>query len=320
LKKLLIGPLVPPIGGVATHISRYSALYGTPVIEENDIRSMQKAIKIFLLKDTEIYIHSSSYYITFLLLVKRAIFRRGCKIFLVNHNFQSICNYKQRTKYRLLHFMHYRLVHRCEAIYAVSQEIIDKMEGIYGKATYILFDPFVPPDVSTESRIIETYEPEVLNFIKTHALVLCSGAWHISFHNGADLYGFDLLIELIERIKDRIPGIGLVFFIGNPTYNEEYIKECMNRIERFGISENIQLVTGQKEMWPIIKRSDLFIRATNTDGDPISIKEALFLHTPVLASDCVKRIDEVELFKNRNIDSLEIQTLRMLRTMEFKTK
>ena len=45
------------------------------------------------------------------------------------------------------------------------------------------------------------------------------------------------------------------------------------------------------------------IRATATDGDAISIKEALYLQKPTIATDCVPRPQGVILFEYNNADS-----------------
>jgi hypothetical protein len=46
------------------------------------------------------------------------------------------------------------------------------------------------------------------------------------------------------------------------------------------------------------------LRTTNTDGDAISIREALDLNKIVIASDVVKRPQGVKLFKTRDVNSL----------------
>ena len=48
----------------------------------------------------------------------------------------------------------------------------------------------------------------------------------------------------------------------------------------------------------------MFIRPTNTDGDAVSIREALDFNIPCIASDVVVRPKEVKLFKNRDIMDL----------------
>jgi glycosyltransferase involved in cell wall biosynthesis len=54
----------------------------------------------------------------------------------------------------------------------------------------------------------------------------------------------------------------------------------------------------------MISASDVFVRPTFTDGDSISVREALSLGIPVIASDCVERPDGVVLFKTGNAGDL----------------
>ena len=58
------------------------------------------------------------------------------------------------------------------------------------------------------------------------------------------------------------------------------------------------------EIWPLYLTSDVFVRATNTDGNALSIKEALWFETPVIASDCVDRPEGITLFRSRSAESL----------------
>jgi hypothetical protein len=50
----------------------------------------------------------------------------------------------------------------------------------------------------------------------------------------------------------------------------------------------------------ILETSDLFLRATNTDGDATSLREALALDVPVAASDASPRPEGVVLFRKRD--------------------
>ena len=47
----------------------------------------------------------------------------------------------------------------------------------------------------------------------------------------------------------------------------------------------------------LLKHVDYFVRNTSTDGDALSVKEALYLNVPTLCSDVVDRPRGVRLFK-----------------------
>jgi len=312
-QKLFIGPLPPPIGGVSNHILRYALKYNIDAIDDRTIRSWKIFRKIFLLKNTDIFSHSGNWDLAFLLVIKSVLFKRKCKYFIVNHNFQHLTIIKKTIKSRIKQFFIFTFIKQCEIAYVVNNELIPKMIKIYGKHNYVLYDPFVPPVEEMEGDILKTYSEDLHVFLNNRFPIISSGAWQLSFHNGEDLYGLDLMIDLVAEICKYYPKIGLFFFIGDAEFNSEYFELSKEKIKKLNIINNIQFVVGQKELWPIIKRSNLFIRATNTDGDPLSIKESLFFGVNVLASDCTNRDAKVNLFKNRDVDSLIFNTLRILK-------
>jgi glycosyltransferase involved in cell wall biosynthesis len=178
------------------------------------------------------------------------------------------------------------------------------MRPFYGDLVYQFYNPFVPPNIALESSLLNKYCDEIQHFLKTKYPILTSGAWHLSFYDGIDLYGLDLLIELVRNLKLKHPNVGLIFGLADSDYNKDYYMKCVKIIKENGIQNNIIFLQGQQELWPLIKRSQIFIRSTITDGDPLSIQEALFFNVPVVASDCTNRDNRVKLFRSRNIDSL----------------
>jgi glycosyltransferase involved in cell wall biosynthesis len=71
-------------------------------------------------------------------------------------------------------------------------------------------------------------------------------------------------------------------------------------------------VTEPYPFYPLLLKSSVFIRPTNTDGDAISLREALYFGVPSVASDVVTRPEGTILFKNRNIDDLTVKVRDLL--------
>jgi glycogen synthase len=85
-------------------------------------------------------------------------------------------------------------------------------------------------------------------------------------------------------------------------------------VEESGYKENI-LLGGNVEhhvVLHLIKDADILLRTTLFDGDAISIREALFLGTPVIATDVSERPDGVELIKVGDKTALLEATRRAL--------
>ncbi len=55
---------------------------------------------------------------------------------------------------------------------------------------------------------------------------------------------------------------------------------------------------------PLFEYIDIFLRPTNTDGDSLSIREAIYSGIPTIASDIVERPFGTITFKNRVVSDL----------------
>ena len=89
-----------------------------------------------------------------------------------------------------------------------------------------------------------------------------------------------------------------------------------NKITTIGIDKNFIFITQNYQFYPILMASDLFVRPTNTDGDAISIREALHFRIPSVVSDAVPRPKGTNLFKNRDIHSFTIKVENILENYE----
>ena len=173
--------------------------------------------------------------------------------------------------------------------------------SIWGKRAEIHEIPeFIPP---AEVPPLD-HEP-ILALRRRCRHLLSSNAWKISFHEGEDLYGLDLLVEMMRRlVADRGLDVGLVFLMPN-TGDDAYFEEIQGWIRTAGLSDRWLFVTEPRDesssLWKI---TDVVVRATNTDGNSVSVLEALSLGVPVVASDCVERPPGATLFGTRNVDDL----------------
>jgi glycosyltransferase involved in cell wall biosynthesis len=177
--------------------------------------------------------------------------------------------------------------------------------------------PFLPPD-EKESDFEEI--PEfVWNFINNHSPVISANAFQLKFYKDQDLYGLDMCVELCDKLKSEYKNIGLVFSL--PEIGDvNYFTKMKSIIIQKGIEKNFLFITTPLMLYPILRSSDLFLRPTNTDGDALSIREALSFSVPVIASDVVHRPSGTILFKNRDIDDLLLKTITVLEKLEYYKK
>lgn len=170
---------------------------------------------------------------------------------------------------------------------------------ITDERSYIL-PAFIPPTCQERSGI----NTNIRLFRGKYSFLISANTSKLSIENGIDIYGFDLLIELIHALGKKGIDAGLVFCLPQ-TGDIDYYKKCLDKIQQYGISEHIMILSTPMingfEIWEL---SDLFIRPTLTDIEGISVKEALFCHTPAIASDVCSWPPSTILFKNRDFNDL----------------
>ena len=114
-------------------------------------------------------------------------------------------------------------------------------------------------------------------------------------------YGFDLLVAALARLRGRYPSFGcLVMGSG------EQRAEAEERIHEAGLEENVLIVGDvvHDVCLALMSISQVFIRPTLEDGDSVSVREALSLGVPVVASRVGARPDGAILFHPGDVEEL----------------
>ena len=124
------------------------------------------------------------------------------------------------------------------------------------------------------------------------------------FYSNEDMYGLDLIVRLALELKLEFQQAGFVVVIPEIT-NESYFGTIRAGIKKNGLDPFFCFAVGNHFSFiPFLKYADLFIRATNTDGDALTLREALYYGVPSVASDVCIRPEGTVLFQNRNIKEL----------------
>ncbi|MFM9903217.1 MAG: glycosyltransferase family 4 protein [Pyrinomonadaceae bacterium] len=99
-------------------------------------------------------------------------------------------------------------------------------------------------------------------------------------------------IEAMTDIVRDLPDAGLMIVGGG-----SMLAEVTAAVEASGCTGNIYLAGNVEHAVTLhlMKDADIFLRTTLFDGDAISVREALFLGTPVIATDTGERPDGVHL-------------------------
>jgi glycosyltransferase involved in cell wall biosynthesis len=187
-------------------------------------------------------------------------------------------------------------------VITVSNEINDEIKP----KEKIVLHAFVPPIIENEiplpENIIELLENNINNKI------IIANAFKLVLHKNEDLYGLDLLIDVARMIKKDNKNYKIIFVVAS---TNDKLKFYEKMIKNENLESQISLIPHSLSFVKLMLKSDLVIRPTNTDGDALTIREAIFLNRPIIASDVVKRPSKTVLFKNRDSKDLytKIKTL-----------
>jgi len=176
---------------------------------------------------------------------------------------------------------------------------------------------FILPTIKGE-EIVEIPQ-KVWDFINSHRPVISANASKIVFYNDQELYGIDMCIDLCANLKHAYPQIGFIFCLPN-IGDYDYFNKMKQRIKKRGIEDNFLFQIKPCQLYPIIMRSDVFVRPTNVDGYGISIAEAIYFKVPAVASNVCPRPEGTILFKNRDIDDFTSKAKDILNNYEEHKK
>jgi glycosyltransferase involved in cell wall biosynthesis len=171
-----------------------------------------------------------------------------------------------------------------------------------------LLGAFLPPEAS--ERDPSLLPQELRAFAQSHRPLLVSNGAVATF-KGEDKYGVDLMLEATRQLATDMPNLGAVFCV-TAVHDEARWRLLQAEVERLGLGERFRFVRQLPSLMPLLETADATLRATNTDGDALSVHESLLLGTPALTSDVVVRPELADLFRNRDADDLTEVLRRVL--------
>lgn len=306
-KILLIGPAPNNIGGISIHLRRLTELlsdvYVFSIIDEGrkrwsgvyNVRSLDVRKYFQIVKAADIvHIHSGVWILRlFHVLCCKTILHK--RTLVTVHRDPSIESFSMITKFCLS---------LCDAVIAVNEKgykfLLDN-----NKCKYYHLPAFIPPNIETEPQLPDTITTWIEKVRKNPKnVILCSNAWNLVFHNGVDLYGLDICIDAIAMLNKTSHNYFLIFVLASNTGHQELLIQYKSKIKELGLSDNIFIYESPTSFVRLLNECDIVLRCTNTDGDAISIREALHLGKCVVASDVVERPEGTIIFKTRDVNDL----------------
>lgn len=304
LKRLLeIGPYCE-IGGVSIHIRRLVHLlskdFKVDIIDESKIKFSDG--KIFNLRSKNlltylkliyssdiVHIHTAMNWLRFVHVVISKLFFK--KVVVTIHSIMHIEN----KKHNLLLKISLKLSNN---IIYVNEKIKQELGQSKGK----IMPAFLPPIMKNEEDLPEEITRLLIKNNKKKIVV--SNAYRLDWYNGSDLYGFDLLLEVADIAKTNKDNVLIILIISSINHDDPLLVKYNDFIRSRKLENNIIIIPYSISFVKLILKSDMVIRATNTDGDALTIREGLFFNKPVIASNVVQRPKGTILFSNRDRNDL----------------
>jgi glycosyltransferase involved in cell wall biosynthesis len=298
LPLLIIGPLPPPRSGVSIHIQRLSRdLRGrgiehaildesrTPTEGIPNLHRMSPLAYLRMLRKAGlIHIHTSNRYVRLAHTVAARLM--GARVLHTVHGHHE--KFLPRISLRLACWLGHESI-------AVSNAVAIEI-GLPAK----IIPAFIGP--GPEDEIIPADVAAWISRQKAaRRKVVAMNAYRPRKIDGVDLYGIDMLIDTFAR-PDVKSAFAALICVANIDQDAPYFEFLKERLCAGGLSDLVRLRSGEIEFCGVLKRCDVFVRPTITDGDAVSIREALWYGIPTIASDAVRRPSGVVAFKARDVE------------------
>jgi glycosyltransferase involved in cell wall biosynthesis len=302
-KIFFIGKLPSPIGGVTVFNQRKLEQLSNNTKNANIVLlepCKKNILKIVVaLRSKEIKHLSAS---NFILILLACFFARYGTVIFYDHNssrhFSSLLNWRKE--------IYLKFFRKCKNIMLVNEHlkenyrVFNEFNEINNK--FVTISAFLPPAKAELADILSTYDQRLLDLYETalknkqRKIILTSAFQPNLDSKGADIYTLSCLIDIFCELALKYKDDYFLVAIANypeTSFSQEIKEKVRLLTDKY---DNLIFLENDKKIWPLLTVTKLFIRATTTDGDSVSLREALYFGAPVLASDVVPRPDGVMLF------------------------
>jgi glycosyltransferase involved in cell wall biosynthesis len=185
-----------------------------------------------------------------------------------------------------------------DRLVCVNEEIADAVRELGVKKERIDIAPAFLPIESPEAAI----PPEIEAWMANHSRFVSATMFF------RPEYGFEVLVDALCRLLPRHRSLGcLVMGTGEDRLQAGAL------IKDAGLSDSVFLAgdLDHELCLTLMARSAAFIRPTFRDGDSISVREALALGVPVIATNVGTRPEGTRMFEPGDVDGLVEQVSRV---------
>jgi len=331
---IILGALPPPRGGVTTHIERlipYLEEAGIKfvVLDHSRVRKKEGCVVSFRREPIKVLFNLIQPGVKVLhcplsnITASKIIFFLLMKIMGIRITVTLVASPEQTMGNSSLNLNYMLALARLSTHIVATNRGFQKMlidNGICENKVSII-PAFVPPINTFIEK--QPVPQRIIEFYTKRKPLIITYAYGPDLYEGEDLYGLDLIVRLAQELRTDFPLAGFIVVIPEIT-NKNYFRKlrlniCETNLEpffQFAIGDNLSFIS-------FLKYADLFIRATNTDGDALTLREALHYGVPSVASDACCRPEKTILFRSRDISDLHRvvhETLHNSGNRQYDTK
>ncbi len=302
LDLLLVGPYPPPLGGVSSHVSQVAhatatAGYRVGVLDHFGGRRATPPVLAGLRRNPGRYVLELSRHRAELvhvhyagrptLLVASALARRrrtSARWLLTVHN-QSLGPMLKSggVRSRLLRWA----LNQFDEIIAVSAEVSSAIAPrVPNRAMSIV--PAYAGVAHGDGRSVSRATSRLLD---APGVALVVAGYRIRpIRGGGDLYGIDVAARVFAELAAEHPLLKLVVFLAHPPRGwpaKRYLGRIQSQLHREWPGRT-HVAVGEQLAASFAHRA-VYLRPSRTDGDAVSVREALECGIPVIASDATSR-------------------------------
>lgn len=309
MKILLVGPYPPPHGGISVHVAgiyRQSIAAGVKcaVLDTSripDRLGFARQLASYAARGWTLHLHTNGHNRNSWLLAllcglagrwKAGRWKRRCVLTLHSGMMPDYVLNGPAWRKKLAGFV-CRLYSRVVCVGPALQDAVISL-GTPIERTEIApaYLAVVSPDVECPDAALD---PGLFAWIERHRPLLSTTLFF------RPEYGFDLLVEGIARLRRQYPALGcLVMGSG------EQSVQASKCVRDAGLEHDLLLLgdVDHDTCLALMRRSHVFLRTTLEDGDSISVREALAMGVPVVASRVGTRPPGTILFDRGDVEDM----------------
>jgi glycosyltransferase involved in cell wall biosynthesis len=193
-----------------------------------------------------------------------------------------------------------------------SREIAEALEECVDQERLSVIPAFLDPVQADPAG--RPLDEEAERFLTEAAPALVASAYRVSPTPEGDLYGLDVAVEIFLRIAEEIPTVRLALFLAlEPRGRREcnFLDSLMQRVTEAGKRGRLLIRIGAP-LLPALRSNSIFLRPTRSDGDAVSVREALAYGVPVIATDAVERPTGTRVCPVGDVDAMVEEVQRIV--------